>query len=523
MELGQVLEQSSRFSKSLLWDYNRRYYEGAGANAWHTGQLPSNSTCNPYIAQAYAHTVIAYWKDAERAGQIDRAQVLYVVELAAGVGRFAFQFVTILRELVEQSSLKGIRIRYLMTDFARSNIEAWVRHPRLAALVADGVLDFGSFDVDSDVRIDLANGGVITGFNNPVVVLANYAFDSFRQDLVRIEKGELLDRRVTVRMPPPEESKATPENVAMAELRLGWDLAALQDGHWEDPVIARIAEGYRQRLDDVTVLVPTGGLRALRWFRELSKGRMLLVSSDKGFTREDELYTPEPDGLQFHAGAFSMMVNFHAIGQWFIEQGGHYAATARHSLRLKTAACVLGGTREQFADTLGVIHDKLLTFGPGECFELIEADRQIGGRSELDHILGLLRLSHHDPGLVWQFARRLRVLAGEADEVEQRDLRTALHHAWRYFFPGPQNLPLEIGRILRAVRRPIEALRYLQIAQEWYGAQAAVALEIGLCHYEAEDPERALVAFTRAIELDATLSTAKQWTTRILAERDQAR
>ncbi len=59
MELGQVLEQSSRFSKSLLWDYNRRYYEGAGANAWHTGQLPSSSTCNPFIAQAYAHTVTA--------------------------------------------------------------------------------------------------------------------------------------------------------------------------------------------------------------------------------------------------------------------------------------------------------------------------------------------------------------------------------------------------------------------------------------------------------------------------------
>lgn len=528
MELGKVLEQSARFSESILWTYSRRFYDAAGPSAWKLGTIPSNATCNADIAQAYAAIIVAYLRDARQAGQIDPAHPVYVVELAAGFGRFAYQCVTKLTALLAESSVGAIDVRYVLTDFAASTVGAWTEQPQLQALVAAGRVELGTFDVERDVAIQLVGGRTldVTTVTNPVVVIANYAFDSFRHDLVRIRGGAVSELHVTTREPPPELEVDLTSPESISELRLGFDERPLLPDRFDDPVIARVIERYRQRLADVTLALPTGGFTGLRRLLAMARHRMLLLASDKGFTQEADLYHPNPHGLQFHTGALSMMVNFHAIGQYFAAHGGHYVATKRAGLKLKTAVCVAGGTSEQFADTLSAARERLDRFGPSEAFELLHAlhklDR-IDGLSQflgIDYYLGLLRLSHWDPGALWVYTERLRALATEADDETQLELRVALEQTWRNFFPANQDLAFEIARIYVAMRRPQDALRYYSFSLAQFGERAATHLNVGICHAHAGSIEAALASFARALALDPHLALARQWAARLAAERD---
>ncbi len=528
MELGKILEQSARFSDSVLWTYNRRFYANAGASAWEHGAVPSNATCNADIAQAYAAIILAYLRDAVRAGQVDAAHPVYVVELAAGFGRFAFQCVTKLTALLAESSLHALDVRYVMTDFAAANVRAWAAHPQLQALVASGRLELGTFDVERDHEIPLVSGGTLgtATVKNPLVVLANYAFDSFRHDLVRIEAGEAHELRVTTREPPPDLAIDMNEPESISELRIQFDQRPLPPDHFDDPMVAHVIEHYRQRLADVTLAVPTGGFAGLRRLLAMAGQRMLLVASDKGLTQEADLYHPNPHGLQFHTGALSMMVNFHAIGQYFIAQGGHYVATRRAALKLKTAVCVVGGSAEHFADTLSAARERIERFGPSECFELLNAlhklDR-IEGLEQLfglDYYLGLLRLSAWDPGALWVYTTRLREAAATADDDDLLELRIAIEQTWRNFFPANQDLAFEIARIYIAMRRPQDALRYYARSLAQFGERAATHLDIGICHARSGNVDAALQAFERALAVEPTHGLARQWITRLESERD---
>jgi len=61
---------------------------------------------------------------------------------------------------------------------------------------------------------------------------------------------------------------------------------------------------------------------------------------------------------------------------------------------------------------------------------------------------------------------------------------------------------VELGRILLALRRPLEAARFNQIAIDWFGEVPAAYLNMGICYYYAENPAAALPCFERARQLN---------------------
>ena len=518
---GFLLEKEKRFSDSVLWKLQRNYYSQKGPDAWHSGEVPSYATCNTFIAQSYAHVVISYLRDAKVAGLLDPQHPVYLVELAAGVGRFAYQFLLKLHQLLRESSLKNLDVRYVMTDFTSTNLKVWSEHPHLAPFVSEGLLDFGTFDVDTDREVRLLRGGVLSAqtVKNPLVVIANYAFDTFRHDIFRIANDELHEVQVTTRS--PDDSPDLTRTDIISKLKVQYSERPITKDYYADPALNRVLAYYREHLAEVSITIPFGGMLALKSLIEISGRRLLLISSDKGFTHEDELYHPGQLAMQFHTGCFSMMVNYHAIGQYFIEQGGHYAATTRRSMNLRTAACILGGDDLQFADTLSTIHDKIQDFGPGEFFDLLQQQRQERRPISVEHFLGLLRMSNWDPGMVWDYAPQLRGHATNLGEGLQMELRQAMERAWQNYFPGPQNLPFEMARILMSMRRPVEALRYAQISIDWFGDNPASYLNMGICYYYAENSSEALRCFKRALELNKSFGLAREWMARIHAELSQ--
>jgi hypothetical protein len=424
-----------------LWDHNRRFYAQAGSAAFTEDLVPSNGTCNADIADAYATIIVAYLRDAVRAGQVDASQPVFIVELAAGTGRFAFLCLRRLATLLAESSVHALDVRYVMTDFTLANLRDWTTHPRLSALAATGRLAFAAFDVEHDCAVVLADGRPLET-RNPLVVLANYAFDSIRNDLIRIFDGALFEERIEVNTDGDD----------LAQVELVESLVPLAPDHFADPAVARLVESYRARGTDLTVAIPTGGLAGLRVLRELAHDRMLLVASDKAITTEAELTAPGATALQFHDGAFSMRVNFHALGQYL---AGPFLTTTRPGLVLDTAVGIVGGTADTFADCLSAARSRLDRFGPGEGFELLGRLHELGkinGLSRvlgLDYFLGALRLSHFDPYALARMAARLGEVVDDATPDQQAELEYVLAEVEANTFAGGP----DVSDALRTLRR----------------------------------------------------------------------
>jgi tetratricopeptide (TPR) repeat protein len=512
------LEENQRFSQSVLWTLMKAYYHGMGPKAWHSGAVPNYATCNAFIAQSYATVVMTYLRELARTGMLVAGEPVYIVELASGVGAFAAYFLHKLGELKLESSLSDLDVRYVMTDFTQTNLQAVQAHPHLRPFAAAGALGFGKFDVDVDDAIELVGGGVLTAgsLKNPVVVLGNYAFDTFRQDIFRVENGTLREVCVTTRAPGPGPIDLTRTDV-LAKLQTQYADRPVDEAHYyQDPILNELLGEYRTLLADTTFTIPVASLTALDRLLALSGGRGMLLSSDKGFTHLDELYHHDQQSMQLH-GSFSVMVNYHAIGRYFTRRGGAYAATSRKQLNLKTAMCVIGGNHDAFVDTLSAFRRGIEEFGPGDFFEYLSLGR--GEKKSLQQILGLMRLSGHDPGVLYNHADAIREQCADVPEWLGVELRFAIDKTWGQYFASSQNLPFELGRILLALRRPLEAARFNQIAIDWFGEVPAAYLNMGICYYYAENPAAALPCFERARQLNPGFGLPREWIARIESER----
>ena len=141
---------------------------------------------------------------------------------------------------------------------------------------------------------------------------------------------------------PLGEQPVNPE--VMSNFHLDWEMNPITpDGYYGDAAIEQVLSGYQGRLSDTTVVFPVGAMRTIGRLARMSGNRLLILSSDKGYTHEDELYYISGQYVQFH-GALSTMSNYHAMGQLVRSLGGHYLATNQRQMSLKTVAYVIGGS-----------------------------------------------------------------------------------------------------------------------------------------------------------------------------------
>src|SRR5262249_38352202 len=340
-------------------------------------------------------------------------------------------------------------------------------------------------------------------------------FDTLVQALFRAENGKLHEVRVSLRSRQAQPDLSRPE--IMSELQCRYANREIGAAYYDDPGLNAMLEGYRASLAETTFAVPIGAFTALRNLIDIAGGRLLLLSSDKGYTHEDELYGVNQQPIEFH-GSLSMMVNYHALGQYIAGQGGLYAATSPRQAGLKTAALILGGSAAQFTDTLLAFRERADVFGPYDLFNVLANLRKDAPTISPDHFLGLLRLSHFDPYIVHQFARDVVGTLAGAPEVLRMEIRLALDRVQENYYPVGNDLPFELARLYMALKRPLDGLRLLHQSIELFGENAATYVNMGLCHYYAENPPAALRSFDRAIELSPDFAVARAWRARVTAE-----
>ena len=177
------LDAGVRLSESLLWRLQEEFFRGRGLGAWDV--IPYYITNNTVIAASYAELIVACLLDLRP--QLDAAEPVYVVEMAAGIACFGYYVVQELTaRMLQHRCLRDIRVCYVITDFTPDNLTALAAQELFAPLLAAGKVDFAVFRPEDDDRIVLRHAGREVGpgsLRNPLIAIANYFFESIRQDL----------------------------------------------------------------------------------------------------------------------------------------------------------------------------------------------------------------------------------------------------------------------------------------------------------------------------------------------------
>src|SRR5215467_14482348 len=242
------LESDSPLSTSMVWRLQRTFYADQGIAAWSQSHVPQSVTTSPNIANAYARIALGFLRDMRPT--LDPAQPVFFVELGAGSGRFGYRFLKAFTNLLQERSEVQQPFVYVMTDASPTVLEFWRDNPRLRPFVEVGLLDFAHFDLLDPSPLQLLVSGITlqhAGSNNPVIVVANYIFDSIPQDAVTITDGQLFANLVTISASTPDLDLTAPDSKVRIGINFTTDTHPASIADEPDTVLQHILQVYCQR------------------------------------------------------------------------------------------------------------------------------------------------------------------------------------------------------------------------------------------------------------------------------------
>jgi tetratricopeptide (TPR) repeat protein len=479
-----LLENEQVFSKSQLWEMQRHYFESMGVEAWRRGEVPHYVTSNLRIADSYAEIVFAFFRDRQRLAPPD--EPLTICELGAGSGRFAFHFLSRLRRLCEEAHVPITSFRYVLTDLAPSNLAFWRGHPRFEPYFAMGVLDVAVFDVNRSRRLKLQGRGetIAAGsLHQPLVVIANYLFDSVPQDLFYINEQRCEECLVTLYVRRDQPTPTVAHLLAALECRL--DDQPLTKPPYREAYLKRLLAEYQRTLTDSYLLFPAAGLRCLHRLRALSRQGIMLLSADKGDHRFSSLQGRPAPVLVRH-GSFSLNVNYHAFTAMCEHEGGIALFPDAYHRTVNVGCLVMVPDAASQYETLAAYRRTVGEFGPDDFFSITKhAHRQIETMSA-EEILAYLRLTLHDGHQFARYAPRLIELAPDLHPYDREAVIAAAEKVWERHFPLGEEMDLAdlIARVLYKLNDYARAIAFFERSNAVYGEHPATLRNIAICYQQ---------------------------------------
>lgn len=514
-----ILGDETRLSECLLWQMQEDYYSRLGIDAW-TNAVPTFITSSAYIAEAYAEMVLAFVEDYFE--RLDLSEPLYILEMATGTGRFTH---LMLKELEQKfasfAKYKNVRLRYVMTDFTDRNPMFWEAHDRLRPFVEKGMLDFAVLNpmVDQSLTLRCSGEHLAPGsFKNPVIAIGNYFFDSIRQDIFRVESKELKEGLVTLERKLEGVDPASPPHIKQIETRFRY--RGLPNHHYyDDSRFNDVLNHYRHNMRHGTILFPLGALEVIRNLEILSGNRLMLISSDKAYTDPMDMVRYNYHGFACHDGAFSYMVNYHAIGQYFLNQSGQYFFTEALNNSIQTVCCLkLEGAPESVAfERLSYLYR--MKMNRANVVNTVCAVMPSSNPAALDkppaalrHLMSHLQLNLCDPHLLLVQGQKLVDLAPKALPAQRADLLRYMDQVWSnyYFFPGEVNVPFWFAQIYFGLDMYEKSIEFLDHAMHYFGEHHVLQFLKGQNYGKLHQWQKAQTAYLRAIEMNPEFPEAYQ-------------
>jgi tetratricopeptide (TPR) repeat protein len=376
------------------------------------------------------------------------------------------------------------------------------------------MLQFDVLDASERIHSQFLTGegrGQKENCYGPLVVIANYCFDSLAQDVFRIKDGHVFERLQTTRRPPVSKEEDTGQ--ALSRLEFEYKDVTMAADRYQDTTWKRILEMYRTEIPNATVLFPVQALSTLQAIREFSGPAMLVLASDKGYLRTENMpQLQEEPKFEFHsANCFSTMVNFDAIARYFQLAGGIALLPLKHYSALNTCAFLQGTAKRQFPAVVSTYAETSTAFGPDDLFSLLGWLNAHMEELTVSQILSLLRLTRWDS---ITFLRLFPILARQIRNVgaEREDLREAIALTWENQFPvtGTDHvLAFYCGVLLLELRFFDEASAMFKRSQIALGPSAATSYNLGLCSIGLDRSSEALAFMMEACQLDCTFEPSQ--------------
>jgi hypothetical protein len=481
-------KKKERFSKSHIWQLQREYYNNTGIEAWSSGEVPHYITSNPVMGKTYAELVLALLRDLALKGQVE--ETVYLLELGAGHGRLCYHFFKHFEKYYENSSFSLPPFCYILSDFTAANVDFWKEHPRLLPYKEKGWLDYTIFDIekDSELHLQHSNKSIKTqGLTQPLIVIANYFFDTIPQDLflIKDQKGSNCLLSISTTLDPSNVDTAT----LLANLELTYDYKEIvSSAYKKDPILNKLFEDYRTQLSHSHVFIPHIGIRSIERLRKLSKNGLVLLTADKGNHFLSNLDNCPAPALATH-GSFSLTVNYHAFKEYCSIQGG-YALFPNHQHTSLDLGCLLFLPEvETYKETFMAYERFVMDYGPDDYFSLKKLIEKHFDTLSFQDIMGTIRLSAYDARIFIQMLPRLHELIRDITDNERWTLFQSVHRIWDTYYPlGEKNdLAFELGNLLFALSFFREAIIYFDLSIKIYGQASTSLYNIILCYCFLED------------------------------------
>lgn len=501
MEAMVFIEEKQRMSTSILWKLQRAAYCQFGPQAWSHKGVPFYVTSNPYTVRQYAHIVLGYLRDCMVPGAatpLDPSQVVYILDLGAGTGRFGFLFLKTLHELLSLPVLRKINICYIMTDISEQNLTFLQEHPYLQPFIKEGFLDFAYYHHEQKELLYLLKRKKILSTEsliNPLILIGNYFFDTIPQDLFRVKDHRLEEGRISISVPEKKEFGPLDSNnpVLIPHMICRYDYVPIKnpnDYYAHFPILNDLLKMYMQEFDQIPFLFPIGAFQSIRYFSELSRGHFLLIAGDQGVGTKSQIAKSGEPKISLH-GTFSIPVNYHLIAMYFRAHAGIGLLAQFPDPQYLVVVGVLGGDISFFEETLLAFQTHVNFFGPIDYLKIVNCVEEWGSPS-LDLVLLLLKLGNWDPMLFNAFFALIRQYLSKCSEETKFQLKAVLHNIWMNFYPitpDDSNFVTNLGVLLYEIGDYREALIYFIRAKDVYGNNTPPQIQqnIALCYKKMQE------------------------------------
>jgi hypothetical protein len=324
----------------------------------------------------------------------------------------------------------------VLTDFTQSNLDAWRRNPCFGEFFDSGLLDMTLFDVNhsSELALQISGERLTAGtLRSPLVVIANYLFDSVPQDLYYFKDGTAHECLLSL---ATDEDPAELDAAELLErLYLHYDYRPCTEPSEEAALLA---------LDDAHVLVPSAGLRCLRHLQGLSPQGMLLLSADKGEHRIEQVGKRSPPFLVHHS-SFSLSVNYHAFKVFCEQAGGIALLQQRKHDSIEVVGLLIVDQAVAHEQTLCAWASRVQDFSPGEYLVVSQHARAHIPQMTLAAMLAYVRLGLCDSHVFAHYLPRLQELMPEFDADERSRVTALIDEVWEMYFPLGEDRDLPYG------------------------------------------------------------------------------
>ena len=503
-----ILQEMTPVNQSMAWRLLENFYTQAGPSAWSEDIVPQGSTANCYTADTYARMAAAFLRDLDR---LEGERPL-IIELGGGNGRCAWQFLNRLKNYHDSEDTPLPAFTYLLTDAATRNLETWKQQPRFKHLVDEGTLEFAILRVDDTPIIQTEKGDVHPSdfANRPVLIIANYLFDSIPSNMLHVKEGKLHQVLMSLETTEADFLKQPLKSFESVEEKFSSQVIA--SPHTGDELLDQILVNYQDLEDEFYVVVPEVGFKFLRTFLD-RQAPLMMIAGDLAYSDPDEFDVESPFIFKSY---FAHYTNFHIFSELFRHYKGHVQFQRHRDPDFSSAAFLIPGTAHETVNavlpqTRAEAQTCLQEFNPYDAHELTEMISETLEEASFRQVLAWLRFSKFDPEVATACLPLLfEELQQGQDDPDQGQLYESYMEAYQAFFPdgSPVTFDYAIAQLCLALKLNTEALDLLEDSLGEFGPTAARLYVYALVLVRLERLEDAKAALQEALSQDANYGPA---------------